>query len=101
MLRDGFLGSPGPVADTKCVIDDLLTGLGTGRLSNVDDLAVGTLERNGDTILTGERAAYPLPAQMDPGRLELEANRVHQMVGKHGDEQVSAHPVGLAVKDRA
>ena len=99
MLRDGFLGSPRSIADAQCVVDDLLTGLSTGGLANVNRLAVGAFERDGDTILAGELAAYALPAQMDPGGLELKTNCMHEVVGEHGDEQVPAHPIGLTMED--
>jgi len=99
ILRDRFLGSPRPVADAQCVINDLLARLGTGGLANVNRLAVGACERDGDAILAGERAAYPLPAQMDPGGLELKTNGMHEVVGEHRDEQVPAHPIGLAMED--
>lgn len=101
MLRDGFLGSPWPVADTARVVDRLLAGLGAGGLANMDGLAVGPFERDSDAILSGKRTTYPFPAQLDPGRLELEADGVDQLVGEHGDGQMTADPIGLAMEDRA
>lgn len=76
MLRDGFLRSPWPVTDTERVVDRLLAGLGAGGLANMDGLAVGPFERDGDAILPGKRTTYPFPAQMYPSRLELEADRM-------------------------
>ena len=100
-LSDGFLGSPRSGADTQCIVDNVLARLGAGGFSDMDRLAVGAFEGDGDAILPAKRTAYSLPAQMDPGGLELEANRVYQMVGKHGDEQMSAYPIGLAMVDGA
>ena len=101
ILGDGFLSFPRPAADTQCVVDDLLAGLGAGGFADMGRLAVGAFEGDGDAILPGKRTAYSLPAQMDAGGLELEANRMYQMIGEHGDVQMSAHPIGLAMVDAA
>jgi len=72
-----------------------------GALADVQGLAIGTLELDRDTVLTRELSAQTFPAQVDTAGPKLKTNRVHQVMGKHRDEQVSADAVGLVVKDRA
>jgi hypothetical protein len=71
VLRHRFLGSPAAIADSECVRNDLLTRLGKCGLANVNRFSGDASEHDGDSIPTGELAAYPLPAQMEPGNFEL------------------------------
>jgi len=83
------------------MIDGLLARLGTGALAKVQGLATGAPELDSDPVLTRQLSTQAFPAQVNTAGLGLKTNRVHQVIGKHRDEQVPADALGLVVKNWA
>lgn len=77
------MGSPGPIGDPECIVDELLARFGPGGLANVEGSAILALELNGDAILALERAPEAFPAQMDMTGFELKAQGMDQVIGQY------------------
>jgi hypothetical protein len=77
-----------------------MVGLRASRLVDVVDRADLAGEHDGDQLLTAELMAQALPAQTNPLGLELQAQCVHRVVGRHGDEEMGVDPFAPAVVER-
>ena len=66
----------------------------------MDGGAVLAFEFDGDPFLAREFSAKAVPAVIDVGGLELKADAVHEVIGEHRDQQMSADTMGLVVKNR-
>jgi hypothetical protein len=91
----GFLRFPGTARDSKGVVDALLARFWAAGFAHVEYFPVGASKFDGRPVLALELTAQAFPTEMDSARLELEANCVNQVIGKHRDEQMPTHPVGF------
>ena len=83
------------------VVDLLLARLGPGGLAHMHRAAIAALQGGGYSLLGGHRLAQRLPTVVVAFGLELQAQRVHEVVGQHADEQVPLQPPVDLVEHRA
>ena len=83
-LNDGDVLGTRTVADAEGIVDELLSGLGTGRLAHVNGAPVGALKLDGDTLLAIELAANTIPAEKDPAGFELQADGMQRKPPRGG-----------------
>ncbi len=66
-----------------------MSGLGPRGLAHVRGSAITALHGHGDPALRGQRLTQRVPSVIDALGLELQAQRVHEVVRQHADEQVA------------
>jgi hypothetical protein len=62
----------------------LMPRLGARGLAHMHGVTVTALQGDGDPALRGQRLAQRVPAVVDTLRLELQAQRVHKVIGRGG-----------------
>ena len=94
------MGAPGVGVELEQAAQRLMAGLGARGLAHMHAAAVASLQGHGHPVLGGQRLAQRVPAVVDAVLLELQAQRVHEVIGQHADEQVPLHAPVHAVEHR-
>lgn len=72
-----------------------------GGLAHMQGTPVGTAEGGGDPALAGEDRAQAGPPLGDAVRLQAPPDDLDELIGQHGDEQVSLGALRRLMLDRA
>ena len=81
------MGAPGIGVELEEGAQRLMAGLGARGLAHMHGAAIAALQGDGDPALSGHGLAQRVPAVVDAVRLELQAQRVHEVIRQHADEQ--------------
>ena len=95
-----LLAATGRRPEPEPLVDGQLTWFGAGGLAHMQGASVLTSERGGDALLTFEDAPQSRPLSVFTLRGEASADRLHQLVGDHADEQMPVGAVLGSVEDR-
>ena len=79
----------------------LMPRLGARGLAHMHSATIAALHGGGDAALRGQRLTQRVPAVVDAVGLELQSQRVHEVIRQHADEQVPFHASINAVEHRA
>ena len=82
-----FLNPSRPRINVQRIVNPAQGGFGGGGLANMLGAAVALAERRGDPLLHREYLAQTRPGHGVPGELQFAPDRLHQLIGQHGDEQ--------------
>ena len=94
------MSAAGIGGEPQDLVDLLMMRLGPGGLANMHGAAIAALQRGRHALLRGERLAQRLPTVVDAALLEPQAQRVHEVIGQHADEQMPFDPPVDLVEDR-
>ena len=97
VLNEHAMSAAGIGGEAQDLGDHLVTRLGPGGLAHMHGAAVTSLQRGCHALLRGER----LPTGVVAALLELQAQRVHEVVSQHADEQMPFDPPVDLVEHRA
>ena len=93
------MGAAGIGREAQDFVDPLVMRLRPAGLAHMHGAAVAALQRGRHALLRGERLAQRLPTVVDALALELQAQRVHEVIGQHADEQMPFDPAIDPVED--
>ena len=83
-----FLHPSGTHLDAQRLVNPVQCRLSGGGLSDMQGAAIALAERRRHPLLHREDLAQPGPGHGVPGQFQFAADRLHQLIGQHGDEQV-------------
>ena len=83
---DGCFDLPRLGRNTQGIVYRFLVGFCACCLADVNSSAIFSLEAHCDPLLVFQLAAYRFPTVVNALRLQLGADRMHQVVGQQGNE---------------
>ena len=86
--------------DAQRMEDRQVLSLWTGGLAYMQGLSAGLLKDRRDPDLPRELPAQGVPASVNALVGQLAAKDLHELIGQHGEEQVTVGPRFLVVLDR-
>src|ERR1035437_2104664 len=81
--------------------DFLPIWLGTCRFPDMYRATIAALHCGRDALLTRQRFAHRIPSVVDSLGFELQADRMHEMISQHADEQMAFHATFHLMINRA
>ena len=95
------MGLPGVGVELEDGAQRLMPRLGTRGIAHMHGAAVAPLHGDGDTALDGQGLAQRVPAVVDALGLELQTQRVNEVIGQHADEKMAFDAAINLVEHRA
>ena len=89
------------MVDAQSLIDGLYRRFGAGGFAHMQHRAVGASAGDGDALLSLKDASQRRPTGFFAGLMQPCADHLHELIGEHGDEQMSFGPNRLVVIDRS
>ena len=95
------MGAPGIGVELEDGAQRLMPRLGARGLAYMHGVTIAALHGDGDPALSGQRVTQRVPAVVDAVGLELQAQRVHEVIRQHTDEQMAFNASIDSVEHRA
>ena len=95
------MGTAGVGVELEDGAQRLMPRLGARGLAHMHGPAITALHGDGDPALRGQRLTPRVPAVVDAVGLELQSQRVHEVIRQHADEQVPLDTTINSVEHRA